>query len=342
MIAQGCIFASVASTTTATMVYRIALCILLVGTLSAQDGVRGVSPAPEKPKETVALYLRFPVGRLFDYVLSDTTRVHRIYSDSSTLDYVRTLTYYLSLEAVKVPQDGLVSVQVTIDSLRYSFSSGGNTISYAPGDQMPLQFPDFVAAVVPVNRQFTMYYSPYWDVAKVEGEMLDWLRDYIAEGAEKVSSFDSLQKFVWLRNISLPVLAHYADPQKGVLPHGRVTLDSTWAKPFVCLADGIEFRDPASKTRIIEQRGPIFVLQSRSDSLLPKLEALKLYNIGRFVSITGGNASCTHTVELHKAGFVQSAVMTLTGTVTCKVRNETFEQHIQSRSVWTLRGQYDY
>ncbi|GIV54704.1 MAG: hypothetical protein KatS3mg039_1222 [Candidatus Kapaibacterium sp.] len=323
---------------------RVVLMLLCGLVAFAQDGVRGerASSPQGTSRETISLFLHFPVGRLFSYVYHDTTDVHRVYSDSSTLDYRRTVTYYLSLEAVESPHNGVASVQVTIDSLAYSFSSGGNTISYKPGDQMPLQFPDFVAAVVPVNRQFRMEYSPYWDVATIEGDMLDWLRSYVTEGAEKVSSFDSVQQFVWLRNISLPVLAQYADPQKGALPAGRVALDSVWTKPFVCLADGIEFRDASAKTRIVEQRGPVFVLETRCDSLQPKLEALKLYNIGRFVDITGGSASCIHRVDVHKAGFIESASSILSALVTCRVRNEVFQQHIRSHTVWTLRGQYDY
>jgi len=326
------------------MIRRIALVALLaIAVAHAQEGVRGEqTPAPEKPKETVALYLRFPVGRLFEYVYTDTTTVHRIYSDSSTLDYTRTVTYYLSLEAIEAPRDGLTSVQVTIDSLEYSFSSGGNTLSYKPRGQMPLQFPDFVAAVVPLNRQYLLYYSSYWDAAKVEGEMLDWLRSYIAEDSGRVSSFDSLQRFIWLRNISLPVLAQYADPQKGVLPSGRVALDSVWQKPFVLLADGIEFRDPRAHTRIVERRGPIFELETRADSLEPTREKLKLYNIQRFVEVIGGSGSARHTVELHKAGFIESARTELEADALCKTGNEIFRQKIRSRYRWMLRGQYDY
>ncbi|MCX7929949.1 MAG: hypothetical protein N2663_04445 [Chlorobi bacterium] len=323
------------------MIRFLPFALVLAIPLLAQDGVRGGTDlSKEKPKETVSLLLRFPVDRLFDYVLTDTTTVRRIYSDSSTVEYTRAVTYYLSLEAIESPRDGFTSVQVTIDSLTYSFSSGGSVLTYKPGDQMPLQFPDFVATVVPLNRQFQMYYSPYWDVAKVEGEMLDWLRDYIAKGAGDVPGFDSLQQFIWLRNISLPVLAHYADPQKGALPNGRVTLDSVWQKPFAILADGIQLRQSDAKTRIVEQRGPIVVLQTQCDSLRPTLERLKLYNIQRFVEIIGGHGTCTHTIELHKAGFIESARTALHAEVQCRVRNETFTQRIQSRYHWRLRGQY--
>lgn len=326
------------------MIRRIALIALFAITVAhAQEGVRGEqTPVPEKPKETVALYLRYPVGRLFAYAYTDTTTVHRIYSDSSTLDYTRTVIYYLSLEAIENPRDGLTSVQVTIDSLEYSFSSGGNTLSYKPRGLMPLQFHDFVAAVVPLNRQYLLYYSPYWDVAKVEGEMLEWLRKYIAEDSGRVTSFDSLQQFIWLRNISLPVLTHYADPQKGALPNGRVALDSVWHKPFALLADGIEFRDTRARTRIVERRGPTFELQTIADSLEPTREKLKLYNIQRFVEIIGGSGKSRHTVELHKAGFVESARTELEAEAICKTGNEIFRQHIRSRYHWTLRGQYDY
>lgn len=94
------------------MIRRIALVALLaIAVAHAQEGVRGEqTPAPEKPKETVALYLRFPVGRLFEYVYTDTTTVHRIYSDSSTLDYTRTVTYYLSLEAIEGPRLSLIHI----------------------------------------------------------------------------------------------------------------------------------------------------------------------------------------------------------------------------------------
>ncbi len=326
------------------MMHRIALIALFAITVAhAQEGVRGEqTPVPEKPKETVALYLRFPVGRLFDYVYTDTTTVLRTYSDSSTLEYTRTVTYYLSLEATEEVRDGLVGVQVTIDSLEYSLTSGGNTLRYKPRDQMPLQFPDFIAAVVPLNRQFVMYYSPYWEVAKVEGEMLDWLRTYIAEGSSNVSTFDSLQQFVWLRNISLPVLAHYADPQKGALPNGRVALDSVWRKPFALVADGIEFRDPTAHTRIVDRRGATIVLETHADSLQPTRERLKLYNIQRFVEVMGGRGKARHTVELHKAGFVESVYTELEADVECNVRRENFRQHIRSRYQWLLRGQYGY
>jgi|GEM_PF-256252 hypothetical protein len=339
-----CIFVQHRMTIPAPMTVRILVSLIVALSFAiAQEGVRGeATPTAEQKAETISLYLRFPAGRLFDYVYTDTTIVLRTYSDSSTLEYTRTVTYYLSLEATEEARDGLVGVQVTIDSLEYSFTSGGSTLRYKPRDQMPLQFPDFIAAVVPLNRQFVMYYSPYWEVAKVEGEMLDWLRTYVAEGSSQVSTFDSLQQFVWLRNISLPVLAHYADPQKGALPNGRVALDSVWRKPFALVADGIEFRDPTARTRIVERRGPTIVLETHADSLQPTRERLKLYNIQRFVEVMGGSGTVRHTVELHKAGFVESAHTELEADVECNVRRENFRQHIRSRYQWKLRGQYGY
>lgn len=323
--------------------YRLVL-VWAVGVVAllAQEPVRGEKPtAAPKEKEMVAFALRFPVGRLFSYVYTDTTTVHRVWSsDSSTLDYTRTVTYYLSYEAIESPREGMVSVQVIIDSMEYSFSSGGNTLRYTPRDQMPLQFPDFVAAVVPLNREFTLTYSPYWDVAKVEGEMLDWLRNYIAEGAQSVSDFDSVQQFVWLRNISLPVLAHFADPQKGALPNGLVAIDSVWRKPFVVLADGVELRDPTARTRIVERRGPVFVLQTQCDSLRPTLERLKFYNVRTLAEVLGGEGRCTHTIEFHKSGFIESARTELQAEVVCRVRNDEFRQQIRSRYGWKLRGMY--
>lgn len=131
-------------------------------------------------------------------------------------------------------------------------------------------------------------------------------------------------------------------PAERCIAQRRVALDSIWQKPFVLLADGIEFRDPRARTRIVERRGPISELETRADSLVPTREKLKLYNIQRFVEVIGGSGNARHIVEVHKAGFIESARTELEADAICKTGNEIFRQHIRSRYRWMLRGQYDY
>ncbi len=282
----------------------------------------------------------FPPGRVFAYAYHDSTMVHRIYSDSSTLDYSRDVIYFMQMKAPKDPTDGVLELLVNVDSVRYRFQSGDAVIRYDDQSNMEMTFPDLIAATVPVNREFTMKISPYWEVVSTQGEMLDWLRDYIDQYGKGV--LDSMRTFIWLNGISTTSLAQFSDVQKGTLPNARVHKDSTWRKPYFIKVDGIDCRDDSAATHIASYTRNVYTLETQSNNLYVLPGKQRLYKIENMVDILDGKGKGRHSMQLHKSGYITSAVSDFVTTMRAKIRNEVFSETVRSVYSWKLLGQLAY
>lgn len=302
-------------------------------------GTKGeIQALPEKN----SLKLIYPAGNAFIYVFKDSTKVTRRYSDSSTMTYVREVTYYMSQKAPKDPENGILDVDVNIDSMDYRFSSGDVTMQYNSQrtKDMQLKFPDLVAATVPVNRTFRMTYSPYWEVVKTEGEQLDWLRNYIEENNN--GQLDSMMLWVWLNGISMTNLAQVGDLEKGVLPDKRIHRDSSWRKPFFIKADGVDCRDDSARSVIKGFHDNAYVIETTISHLTPTKEPLRLYGIPYLVRVVDGKGTGKYTINLSKKGVINSAEADITTVMKAKVKNENFTQTVRSKYSWQILGQYQY
>jgi len=327
-------------------VYTLMVCLVFCVTAvqaqkSSDQGVKGLQPAENTPIPSMnTLKLVFPPGNEFRYVYHDSTVVHRVYSDSSLLDYTRDIQYYLQLKALKDPVDGVLEVLVNIDSLTYRFQSGDAELKYDIRSKMELKFPDLIAATVPVNREFTMKFSPYWEVVSTEGEMLDWLRNYIDQYGE--GRIDSMRKFIWFNGITTPALAQFADVQKGALPNSRVHRDSTWRKPFFIKADGIDCRDDSATSKITGYAQSTYTIETTMKNLRVIPTQQRLYKIESMVDILGGKGSGKHTMQLTRKGVVQEAATECTTEMKARVRKEVFTENVKSRYTWKFLGQSEY
>lgn len=308
---------------------------------TGEQPVKGLQPAENTPLPSMnTLKMVFPPGNEFRYVYHDSTVVHRVYSDSSLLDYTREVVYYMQMKSLKDPADGVLEVLVNIDSLTYRFQSGDAELKYDIRSKMELKFPDLIAATVPVNREFTMKFSPYWEVVSTEGEMLDWLRNYIDQYGE--GRIDSMRKFIWFNGITTPALAQFADPQKGALPNSRVHRDSTWRKPFFVKADGIDCRDDSAASKITGYAQSTYTIETLMKNLYVVPTQQRLYKIESMVDILGGKGSGKHTMKLTRKGVVQEAETQCETDIRARVRKEVFSENVKSRYTWKFLGQSDY
>lgn len=304
-------------------------------------GTAGLQAPDNTPIPSMnSLKLVFPAGNEFGYVYKDSTVVRRTYSDSSTLEYLRETTYFIQMKALKDPSEGVLEVMVNIDSLIYRFKSGDAELNYDVRSKMELKFPDLIAATVPVNREFTMKFSPYWEVVSTEGEMLDWLRNYIEEYGE--GRIDSMRKFLWLNGITTTALAQFADFQKGALPNSRVHKDSTWRKPFFVKADGIDCRDDVAESKITGYSNGTYTIETACNNLKVLPTKQRLYKIESMVNILGGKGKGTHVMHLTRQGVVMDARTHCNTRINAKVRNEVFYEDVESTYSWKCLGQTAY
>ncbi len=330
--------------------FAVLLCLGLAQNLYAQDSEKGAASGKKKILELQpgvnstpsmnSLKWVFPAGNVFGYIYHDSTRVLRTYSDSSTLEYTRDLKYYMQIRALKDPVDGVLELNVVIDSIDYRFRSGDQEIAYSEQKKIELKFPDLVAATVPVNREYFIKFSPYYEAVGVTGEMLDWLVNYINEHGE--GHIDAMQKFVWMNGISTSALAQYCDMQKGALPNGKVSKDSTWIKPYFIKVDGLDCRDDSAASKITGYSSATYTVETESKHLEVMPCQQRLYRIDAMVTVKGGSGTGKQVLQMNRRGIITDSRSSFETTVQAQVRKEVFSQKVSSNYHWTFLGVREY
>jgi len=286
------------------------------------------------------LKLVYQPGNVYHYKYMDSTKVLRTYSDSSTLEYTRLVTYYLKQRAFKDAKSGDLEIETNIDSTEYKFISDDYALEYQSSNKkMQLQFPDLLAAIHPENRTFVTRYSPNWEVVDVFSPDIEYWRDYITKYGE---GQDTMQKYIFLNSISLTNLSHIGDFQKGALPNGRVAKDSVWKKPYSIKIDGIDCKDDVASTRIVSVNSKETVIETISNSINSLPQSTRLYNINQFATLLGGKGKGKQTMHITRKGVCTESTIWFDVILQAQVNKEIFTESVKSRYSWKLTAQYEY
>ena len=200
------------------------------------------------------------------YKLNEATEISRTYSDNSVKTYKRDDEIYFTLTYRNPPSHGFFKVDVSVDSMIYKFTEGEATIEFnSNSDQnKPIHFKDLEAWGVPVGRAFEMTYSSYKDVAKLEGEDLEWLRNYINEQGKGI--VDTLTNFIWLQGISEERLTYITDLYKVYIPDKWIPKDSVWTSPFDYQINGIPFQDTVF-AKVSDATSGFFTVEAKTNKM---------------------------------------------------------------------------
>ena len=181
----------------------------------------------------------YRAGVAQSYEITEQTTAERTHSDSSKKTYDRTVTYFTTIRCIE-SMDGISKLVVNIDSLRYRFSAGGQSIEYdSQQDITPKNFADLNNYIGPLNRPYTITVSPYGEVSNLEGEQIQFWRDYLAENTE---GLDSVIYLIWSQSLDEENLYQYGDLQKRVIPGLRIQQDSTWDLNMTLRVDGVLYK----------------------------------------------------------------------------------------------------
>ncbi len=212
----------------------------------AQDNAKSVN----EYQDNEAIKFKFNYGFIerafYIYKVTVDTKIHRKYQDSTTQDFSRKKDVYISLRNPTALQDGFAMVNTSIDSINYEFTDGKQKIrwnSQADDMELPVGQPDFDEIFAITGRYFTSHISPYYEVARIDGELLE-------RGREEASEIpDSVLRQIWINAISDNNLKLYTDPNKNVIRNGRFDKDSTWQMKFAIPIEGITYTcDTAAAT----------------------------------------------------------------------------------------------
>lgn len=314
------------------------LTLILAVPILSQNAQKGI---PEKDTSYYRPVVKYPLHEYGVYKMNEVTDVFREYSDGSQKKYTRDITYFFTQYIPDLPKDGFNTVRVSVDSLHYKFQVGDAIYEWnSQVDTLaPPNFPDLNAVSIALGRDFDMIYSPYGELAKIEGEKLSWLKNYIVvEGKDKL---DSLKKNIWLRGISTEHLKYLTDLQKGIIPPGKVRRDSVWATPFDIQLDEVNFYDTA-QSRIKDYNAGILSLESSFSKLKPAEETVRLYDINQLVNTTEGQGSGKYEISIGGNGWISNALLETEAQLKAKVKNEEFTQKIKTKATWELLNHFKY
>lgn len=295
----------------------------------------------EAPLDTMQyrISLRYPTNVYTAYKLTETTDVKRTYSDGSAKDYTREVTYYFTTLVSKLPEDGFNTLTVTIDSMTYKFKEGNKIYEFDSQDhekEIP-NILDLTVQAVPLGRTFDMIYSPYHDVASIESEEFETLKDQILNAGKGM--MDEVNQTIWLRGFSNETLIQIADLPKGTIPFVRVRKDTVWKTKFRFQIDGINFLDTAH-SRLADYQAGVFTIEAKIDSLRPLPEGVVLHDIRAIVTVDSGLVQGTFKYQIRPNGTVSFAEANFEGTVYPRIRNEVFRQYMRKKSTWEMLKQY--
>ena len=285
------------------------------------------------------LFIKYPTNIVHKYKMTETTKVIRTYSDSAKKEYIREVTWYFSQLARSSPKEGFIEIEISIDSLNYKFTDADKKVVFnSQGDDFSaMAFPDFKYCQVPLGKSFNMIYSPYGEVAKIEGERLDELSSYIETKGQTI--LDSIEKFIWLDGISFENLTYLSDIKKVMFPPGLIKVDSSWKSPFETKIDGIYLYDTAD-VKFVDYNNGNFTVKANSKNLKISKKQAVIYGVKNFVKVDQCKGSGSYLISISPKGTIQNAESEFNIDFKISNLNDFILEKIKTNVVWELTGQY--
>lgn len=293
----------------------------------------------KKDDLSYSLKMKFPVNISNVYKMKEITNVKRSFSDSTNKEYTRDLTWYFTQKVSSSSKDGFTVVEVVIDSVEYKFKEGEAEFKFNSQGDDPgvLTFEDVQSTTVPLGKSYEMTYNPYWEVSKIEGENLEWLRNYVLKDGKVL---DTLKKILWLDGISIERLSHITDIKKLTFPVGPVEPDSVWRSPFTIQLDGINFYDTL-KTNIPKHTSGFQYIDGTTDKIFAQKNPTRFYGIkNTLVSIDSCKGKGTYSLTITPRGSIRTATADFNVEILARVNKETFKETIVTKINWELIGQF--
>ena len=313
--------------------------------LSAEDTQKGLGQGGNKKEEIVKYKPRVVYNtnayRLYKY--TEVENVRRIYSDSSTKEYKRELTYFFTLTIFDKPENGFQVVKIVIDSMLYKMTEGKNVYEFNSQAEKikPIKLKDLEVMSVPLNRQFDFTYSPYGEVAKIESPDIQETIDLIKEGDAKygTQAKDELTNLVWFDGLSNNRLKHITDLQKIIFAQEPIAKDTIWNSPFSIQIDGKDFIDTV-ESKIVEYNNGSYTIDSKTKNITPISKDSYFYGVVKPAKIESAKGDGFYIIQINPRGIISKVDAEFIIESSCKVRFEPFTEQVQSKFTWEYLGQF--
>jgi hypothetical protein len=285
--------------------------------------------------------IKFPLEVYHVYRMTESSQISRTFSDNNVSEFTRDVNYFFTLRMTTNPNDGFQKVEVIIDSMDYDFKQGKKEIKSGSqsDNDIPLNNKDFLNYLVPVSKEFTLTYSPYNDVAKIEGDRLLEFRKEYSDPEKGIK--DSLGKSIFINRMSDKDLKFITDLTKNILPISEVNTDTIWKSPFYFDIAGLRFNGNIS-TKIKGLQKTTYLLESITDTLKIENKTKYYEDINQDVVIENGKSVGSYSLDASSDGSLTYAKAVFVSELNCKVNKVTFKEIIKTKTVWDLLERFHY
>jgi len=319
------------------MLLLIALFSFAINVFAQQKAVKGQAQDKEEVVK-FGIMVKHPVNTFSNFVLTENTRVHRVYSDSTTKDYQRNIVYYYTVKVEDSPQKGFQTVIIVVDSLNYLFKDGDKTLDYHSVDMSgnASRTKDLNFRTPVLGREFNLVYSPYGEVSKIDGSDIKELTDYIDENK---SYMKPIELFMWNTAVSFERLSYIGDNKKIILPRYRIPIDSIWYSPISIELNGYAFKDTAAM-KIDKYNSGIFLIKGTMKNLTHINRNELMYNVSKLINIDKTVGTGKIELEMTARGKIKRTKIQYRAVVRAKVGDDYVDEVIDSSIEWKKTGTF--
>lgn len=314
--------------------------LISLSSLSAQVPAKtGEKQETEKVKYDVSFGYKQLVYHT--YRVTENTRVKRIFEDSTSNEYSKVVTHWFKV-FVPNPKDenGFLVLEINSDSLDYKFDSELKKVEYASREidkLMPINFKDFFQSYGSDSRFFSLTYSPYGDVAKIEGKDLDAERKNFSQIKDPVNREEVLN------SISDNKLKFMFDVPKGIYPPFEASIDTSWKSEIRYFITNVPFSGEITNT-FKGFANNEYRIESTMESLKldAPMENYYLPDLDKYGTITDGIATGTLETDMFTGGTIKYVKAKLKAILAGKLENYKYNQIVETTYTWDLMGRFSY
>lgn len=316
--------------------------ILIITPILLFGQQKGLPEGQATSSEKFRLSYKFGLNIFHNYIFSEESKIIR--TDLKTKKektFNRKVQVFITLRQNTLPENGFNTVKVSFDSLRYELvTDDGKRYYYNSQDDeavSPYSTNEFYNYTILLGKEYYMTYSPYNEVVKIFGEMLDTLRNKINHPEDGIK--DPELKFVWDRLFQPSYQKLIPDLSKNLIPEYVVSKTDVWKRFFDIFVDGVVLSDTA-EVKLIEFSPKEYVISAELKNLRGTKAKNNVYGISELVDIDNvkGNGSMKMTVL--PRGVIKESEFDAKFEYEFEYDEVPYKQIVETKYFWNLDKMY--
>lgn len=275
------------------------------------------------------LTFSMPFGVVTNYKVTDISSTTRINQDSSVASWADTTIYYLTRIVKNPPQDGFQFATITVDSVLY-FAGPTKGISVEKSQSVRNTCLD--------GKTADLTYSPYGEIAKIEGKELEWVRNYVEEGRDDISE---VSYFDWQQCLSDSRIAYIFDMKKILIPQGLIPTDTIWTCPIEFYSGGTRYSDTVA-CKIVKLDQKEYNISTSSLFVNNIDHNSHFYGIEKLGTINSAKGTGSINITLSRRGSVSKTSLEYMISTENTAGNMKFKEKIHSQIQWEVLRSFKY